>query len=87
MGTSPVDTDESRVSSILICNILLIVASTFAVCVRLYVRMRYVSIGWDDYFCVIGWVRISVQLTRSSTDNGLLIVGRDVCGVSHVCPQ
>jgi hypothetical protein len=93
METSPVDTDQSRVPSILICNILLIIASTVAVCVRLYVRIRYVSIGWDDYFCVVGWVgsppfsmcNIWV-IAPHGIDKGLLILGRDICRVSHVRP-
>lgn len=56
MSTSPVDPYDSKTSSIFICNIILIVASTLAVLVRLYVRMRYVSFGWDDCLCVVGWV-------------------------------
>ncbi|KAJ5937121.1 hypothetical protein N7466_003571 [Penicillium verhagenii] len=54
---SSVDLNESKVPSIIICNTVLIVASTIALAVRLLVRTRYLSgIAMDDVFCVIGWV-------------------------------
>jgi len=59
METTPGDADESQVSSILICNIILIVASTLAVFIRIYARIRYISVGWDDYLCIVGWVGIN----------------------------
>lgn len=62
METTPGDADESQVSSILICNIILIVASALAVFIRIYARIRYISVGWDDYLCIVGWVGINFFL-------------------------
>lgn len=61
METTPGDADESQVSSILICNIILIVASALAVFIRIYARIRYISVGWDDYLCIVGWVGTFVE--------------------------
>lgn len=65
METTPGDADESQVSSILTCNIILIVASTLAVFVRIYARIRYISVGWDDYLCIVGWVGTFLFLSTS----------------------
>ncbi|KAJ5668719.1 hypothetical protein N7462_009789 [Penicillium macrosclerotiorum] len=48
---------QSRVASIIVCNAVLIAASTVGLLVRLFVRIRYLSgIDLDDVFCAIGWV-------------------------------
>ncbi|KAJ5179969.1 hypothetical protein N7492_003179 [Penicillium capsulatum] len=55
-------TPGSRVSAIIICNTVLIVASTLGLLVRFGVRFRYLGgIGWDDAFCAIGWVFTFVE--------------------------
>lgn len=57
-----VDLHESKVQGVIVCNTVLIVASTLALCVRLFVRLRYLTgIGMDDVFCVIGWVFTFVE--------------------------
>ncbi|KAJ5106235.1 hypothetical protein N7456_002910 [Penicillium angulare] len=54
---SSVNLNESQIPNIIICNAVLIVASTLALGVRLLVRIRWLTgIGMDDVFCVIGWV-------------------------------
>lgn len=55
-GGAPADAHESKIPSIVICNTILIVASTLGTAVRVFVRVRYMNIGWDDIFCIIGWV-------------------------------
>lgn len=47
---------ETKVPAIIICNAILIVASTLGILVRIFVRVRYIHFGLDDWFCVIGWV-------------------------------
>lgn len=55
-GGAPADAQESKIPSIVICNTILIVASTLGTAVRVFVRVRFMNIGWDDTFCIIGWV-------------------------------
>lgn len=51
------EADESKVGAVIICNAVLIAASTLGLIVRLFVRLRYLGgIGLDDAFCAIGWV-------------------------------
>lgn len=48
---------QSRVSSIIVCNAVLIAASSLGLFVRFFVRIRYLAgIDLDDVFCAIGWV-------------------------------
>jgi hypothetical protein len=62
--TSPEYLAESKVQSIIICNAILIACSGIGMGVRLFVRSRYLSgIGWDDIFCLIGYVRLAVPKT------------------------
>ena len=49
---------ESKVQSIIVCNAILIAFGGVGMGVRLFVRSRFLSgIGWDDIFCLIGYVR------------------------------
>lgn len=51
---------ESKVQSIIVCNAILIACSGVGIGVRLFVRSRFLSgIGWDDIFCLIGYVRLA----------------------------
>jgi hypothetical protein len=54
---SALDASGSKVLAVVVCNIVLIVASTLGLLVRFFVRIRYLNgISWDDAFCAIGWV-------------------------------
>ncbi|CEJ61418.1 hypothetical protein PMG11_09953 [Penicillium brasilianum] len=52
---------ETKVPAIIICNVILIVASTLGIIVRIFVRVRYIQFGLDDWFCAIGWALTSVE--------------------------
>ncbi|KAJ6038881.1 uncharacterized protein N7446_012695, partial [Penicillium canescens] len=48
---------QSRVSSIIVCNAVLIATSSLGLFVRFFVRIRYLAgIDLDDVFCAISWV-------------------------------
>jgi membrane protein DedA with SNARE-associated domain len=56
--TSPEYLAESKIKSIIVCNAILIACGGIGMGVRLFVRSRFLSgIGWDDIFCLIGYVR------------------------------
>ncbi|KAJ5908729.1 hypothetical protein N7495_001411 [Penicillium taxi] len=67
--TTASDSHDSKVLSVILCNGCLIIASTLALFVRLFVRMKYLTgIQLDDVFCVVGWVRCFQE--RSMTGYG-----------------
>lgn len=59
---------ETKVPAIIICNVILIVASTLGIIVRIFVRVRYIQFGLDDWFCAIGWVCLYFSGTTAIDD-------------------
>ncbi|PYI08053.1 integral membrane protein [Aspergillus sclerotiicarbonarius CBS 121057] len=52
-----VNLKASRVSSIIVCNTVLLIIATSGLLVRLFVRIRYLTgINLDDLLCMISWV-------------------------------
>ncbi|RHZ67128.1 putative integral membrane protein [Aspergillus thermomutatus] len=52
----PAYLEQSRVSSIIACNVILLAVITVAVAVRLFVRYQYFKVRSDDVLCFTSWV-------------------------------
>jgi hypothetical protein len=52
----PSDGDRNRASSLLACFWILFTITVPFVCARLFVRLKFQSLGLDDYAMFLAWV-------------------------------